>query len=313
MTTRLNKLRSRRLDPLIKVGEINEVYKHLTSEDSAVQYAIGAMQPIDSDYTKKSIEERSRVEKQLSDGYVTAGLGVDFDYQGSVTNNTHIRAHSDLDLLAVERRFYVLQPPNVPAYPYKGDAVADLREIRKNAASILKTSYPKALVDESGSKAITISGGSLSRKIDVIPSAWWHTVEYVRDSHKYWIGIEILDNDKSLRITNKPFLHNKRIDERDTLANGGLRKLVRLLKSLKYDSDNRIDISSYDIVGIVYNMPDNLLISQVGFDLVLVKNCQAFLHFLIQDQAFRGAMETPNKMRKVFCDEGATELSDITG
>src|ERR1051325_12189976 len=107
--TRLERLRNRRLDPTIKVSEINEAYKKLTAEDSAVQYAIGAMQPIDPEYTRRTIEERGRVEKQLSDGYVAAGLRIDFDYQGSVTNDTHIRAHSDVDLLTVEKRFHAVQ------------------------------------------------------------------------------------------------------------------------------------------------------------------------------------------------------------
>src|SRR5439155_26623062 len=126
------------------------------------------------------------------------------------TNNTHIRAHSDVDLLTVESRFYTVQPPNSPASTYHGDPVGDLRQIRKVAASKLKTAYPAAKVDETGSKAINISGGSLMRKIDVIATNWWHTVEYRREPQKYWLGIEILDNDRGVRVPNKPFLHNKR-------------------------------------------------------------------------------------------------------
>jgi hypothetical protein len=131
--TRLQRLQNRRLDPMMRVGEANEAYKRLTTEDTAVRYAIGAMQPIDPAYTKNTIEERKRVEDQLANGYRSAGLGVSFDYQGSVTNDTHIRAHSDVDLLTVEERFYMIQsPPSV----YDGDPVADLRQIRRNAASM---------------------------------------------------------------------------------------------------------------------------------------------------------------------------------
>ncbi|MCI0557164.1 MAG: hypothetical protein MN733_01620, partial [Nitrososphaera sp.] len=75
----------------------------------------------DPDYTNNTIEERNRVEKQLADGYTGACLGIAFDYQGSVTNDTHIRAHSDVDLLTVERRFCVIEPPNVPQVIYQGD------------------------------------------------------------------------------------------------------------------------------------------------------------------------------------------------
>jgi len=53
------------------------------------------------EYTRRTIEERTRVEKQLDEGYRNLTLAVQFDYQGSVTNDTHIRAHSDVDLLTV--------------------------------------------------------------------------------------------------------------------------------------------------------------------------------------------------------------------
>lgn len=305
--TRLERLRARRIDPLMQVRGLNEAYNRLTKEDTAVQYAIGAMQPIDPDYTKNTIEERNRVEKQLADGYKTAILEIDFDYQGSVTNDTHIRAHSDVDLLTVEKRWCVIQPPNSAEPKYAGDAVADLREIRKSAITILRGAYPTATVDATGGKAVTISGGSLRRKIDVIACGWWHTVEYVGEGHKYWLGIHVLDNDKGERIPNKPFLHNKRIEEKDTATNGGLRKLIRLLKSLKYDSDEKIDLSSYDIAGIAYNIFNDWLTFRPGQDLVLLQKCRTYLHYLLIDETARTAIEVPNKMRKVFCAEGATE------
>jgi hypothetical protein len=304
---RLQQLRNRRIDPLIPVMEANEAYKRLSGEDSAVQYTIGAMQPIDPEYTRRTIEERTRVEKQLDEGYRNLSLAVQFDYQGSVTNDTHIRAHSDVDLLTVDDRFYGVQPPNSPATVYSGDPVADLRQIRRSAVSILKAAYPTAKVDESGSKAINISGGSLRRKIDVISSNWWRTVEYVKEGHKYWLGVEVLDNDKGVRVSNKPFLHNKRIDDKDKVANGGLRKLIRLLKSLKYDSNEVIELTSYDITGIVYSMPQSQLYSHPGQDLILAHNCHSFLLYLEMDSATRERILVPNDTRKVFCPEGASE------
>ncbi|MGZ3237506.1 MAG: hypothetical protein ACXU8A_09055 [Burkholderiaceae bacterium] len=305
--TRLERLRARRIDPNIKVAGLNEAYGRLLTEDSAVQYAIGAMQPIDPEYTRRTIEERSRVESQLQQGFSSAGLAVSFDYQGSVTNDTHIRAHSDVDLLTVDEKWVSIELPNVPSSPYSGNTVEDLRAIRKQSITVLKGAYPAAKIDDSGSKAVNISGGSLKRKIDVVACGHWHTVEYMRNPEKHWLGIQVLDNLNGVRISNKPFLHNKRITDRDALMNGGVRKLVRLLKSLKYDSDDAIDLSSYDIAGIVYNMPDDKLLSRPGQDLVLVDNCHTFLLLLNGDKALREQIEVPNGTRKVFCAEGATE------
>jgi hypothetical protein len=305
--SRLEKLRNRRIDPLEKMAGINEVYDRLATEDSSVQYALGAMQPIDPGYTKRTLEERARVEKQLADGFARVPMGVDFDYQGSITNDTHIRAHSDVDLLTVEKRWVSFQPPNQLPIPYRGNPIQDLRDIRSSTIRILRSAFPTAAVDDKGNKCVNISGGSLRRKIDLIACAWWYTTEYVEDQQKQWLGIEILDNEKGQRIPNKPFLHNKMIEQRDAATNGSLRKLIRLLKSLKYDSDDKIELSSYDIAGIAFNMFDSLLIVPPGRDLLLIRNCQVYLRTLLTEKAYRDLIDMPNKLRRVFCSEGASE------
>src|SRR5579863_5137093 len=106
-TNRIGKLRARRTDPLIKAaaaGQLREVYDRI-SEDESVRYAIGAMQPIDDEYTKNTYEEGNRVKAQLDKALNQPRQTAEFEYQGSVTNNTHIKAHSDIDLLALHAYF----------------------------------------------------------------------------------------------------------------------------------------------------------------------------------------------------------------
>lgn len=306
-SSRLEKLRSRRLDPLFKVAGTREVYERLVREDTSVRYAVGAMQPIDPAYTLRTIEERDRVQKQLSDGFGATGLAIEFDYQGSVTNDTHIRAYSDVDLLTVERRWFAIEPPNVPTPPYRGDTIQDLRGIRSKTIEILGSAFPAATVDQSKGKCVNISGGSLRRRIDLIASAWWRTVEYVRQPEKHWLGIEILDHEKGERVPNKPFLHNKRIEELDSNTGGGLRKVIRLLKSLKYDNDEKIDLSSYDLASIAYNIFSAWLTVPPGHDLLLVHNTRNYLRYLVSTPQYRASIDVPNQMRKVFGAGGATE------
>ena len=306
-TSRLDKLRKRRMDPLQKVAGVNEIYDRMQSEDQAIQYALGAMQPIDPGYTARTIEQRDRVENQLKSGLGQNGLVVGFDYQGSITNDTHIRFYSDVDLLTVAGNFSFVEPPNTPTVPYSGNPIEEMKAIRKSAVTTLTSAFPKAVVDESGQKAVKISGGSLTREVDVIVCGWWQTTEYVAYQKKIWLGIEVLHLADGKLIPNKPFLHNHEISVRDSNCNGSVRKLIRLLKSLKYDSDEMIDFSSYDIAGVVHSMFDSLLKVPSGHDLKLLKNCQAYLQYLRSDANYRASIEIPNKMRKVFCAEGAKE------
>jgi len=120
---------------------------------------------------------------------------------------------------------------------------------------------------------------------------------------------------KGDRIRNKPFLHNQRIEERDGAVGGNMRKLVRLLKSLKYDADVKPDITSYDIVSIVYNMPDNLLDIATDAEPLLAQNCSLYMDALEENDRLRTVIMVPNGMRKVFCAEGAslTGLKGLNG
>ena len=103
MATRLDKLYARRSDPDTPVLKtFSEALRSIAQSDS-VKYAIGAMQPIEYEYTKNTFAQAERVWKQLRD---RMSISCEFDYQGSVTNDTHIRARSDIDVLAIIDRFF---------------------------------------------------------------------------------------------------------------------------------------------------------------------------------------------------------------
>ncbi|GIW83137.1 MAG: hypothetical protein KatS3mg105_4944 [Gemmatales bacterium] len=306
---RLQRLRARRTDPtdpMEKYARANEVYDRMTETSSAVKYAIGAMQPIDPTYTHNTYNEGERVRNQLEKNLGSYSIVCDFDYQGSVTNDTHIRAKSDIDLLTLHCAFVSLEPPQKPSSPYKGNPVDDLLILRKASIRILTDRFPEATVDSTGSKSVAIEGGSLRRKIDVVASNWRNTNEYARTRLKRDRGIHILDAHKRIRLPNLPFLHNDRIHNKDERTMGGLRKAIRLLKSLKYDADDGVDLSSYDIAAIVHAMEDQDLIVMKGMELVLLEKCKQFLDYLAGNQWYRESLEVPNGTRKIFCSEGAS-------
>lgn len=304
--SRIERLQERRTDPTVRGSDLNEVYKRI-AENDAVRYALGAMQPIDNAYTRNTVAEGERVRNHLEVGLRANGIGAEFRYQGSVTSDTHIRAHSDIDLLSIHGSFFSLEPPQKPAVLYAGDPLADLLTMRSTAVRVLRGAMPSVGVDDSKSKAIALSGGSLRREVDVVIANWYDTVEYAATKTNYLRGVMILDSGKRERITNKPFLHNQRLDARDTQVRGMLRRTVRLLKSLKYDADEEPQISSYDIAAIAYNMPDGLLAVSADQELLLVSHAETYLRFLIENPVQRALLDVPNGMRKIFCAAGASE------
>lgn len=83
-----------------KLAEARERSFSVPDDEKDYDYLVDAMQPIDENFTKKTFEEGYRVWNQLEKN-LPAVYQVEFDFQGSVTSDTHIRIHSDIDLLAL--------------------------------------------------------------------------------------------------------------------------------------------------------------------------------------------------------------------
>jgi len=268
------------------------------------------MQPIDPVYTANTISEGERVKSQLQK---SLSESCEYGYQGSVTNDTHIKAGSDIDLLTLIEKFYTLESPQKPISPYIGDPVQDLVDLRNASERILKQAFPEVKVDCSGSKSISLSGGSLKRKVDVVASNWFNSNNYANSSLKIDRGVQILDKDKKQRVLNYPFLHNHRIEMKDREVGGTLRKAIRLMKSLKYDSE-AVNVSSYDICGIAYNIPTERLHIARQYDLSIVAICHGYCLELVNNELLRNSLDVPNKTRKVFGVAGASvaDLQQLT-
>ncbi|MGH1457230.1 MAG: hypothetical protein ACRBDI_10650 [Alphaproteobacteria bacterium] len=307
MTSRLDRLYNRRIDNEIQnATQLNEVYKRLTQSDS-VKYVLGAMQPIDPAYTKATYAEGERVWNQLEK---SLDQNCVLRYQGSVTNDTHIKAKSDIDLLTILTDFVSLELPQTPSDPYQGDPLQDLMNLRNDEIRILDSAFPEVSVDSSGGKSICLEGGSLRRKIDVVPSNWYNTNLYAQHREEVYRGVKILDAKNKTRIGNTPFLHNAYIDLKDDRVNGGIRKAARLMKSLAYDTEE-IDLSSYDIVAIAYNMDDNLLNFRDEMELAILESCSQYCERLVWDESLRANISVPDGHRTVFKDGHATKAGLI--
>ncbi len=297
-----------------QASPIYEVYNQLGKEGSAIRYTVGAMARIDPRYTEITYEQGNRVKNQLDRTLLAKNASCDFEYQGSVTNDTHIKSYSDIDLLAITQRFWTLEPPQKPTHPYEGNPFDDLNEIRSISCDCLESAFPKAKVDSSGSKSISISGGSLSRKIDIVPANWYDTNQYAKMQAKRFRAIQVLDIKLGERVKNMPFFHNYCIMICNKRTVGGLCKVIRLMKSLKYDSDS-ISLSSYDLAAIGYNMPEPQLTTFPGGEVALLARLKTYLDSLKANPLLCTEMLVPDESRKVFepghaTREGLDELRD---
>lgn len=288
---------------LRRIGEdaLTERYQKRATEP-AIQYTLGAMQEVDPQYTAISVSEGTRVGTHVKD---SVSFNVDLKLQGSVPLNTHIRKSSDVDVLVIIGSFFSYSDtgPKAAGYRQSGgypNALSDMQKLRKECEEVLTSRYHAAKVNTTGGKSIAVSGGSLVRKVDIVPANWFDGDEYQDTGYTQLRGINVFDKNTNERPRNWPFLFMHEINLADTRTQGGTKRAIRLLKTIANDSSTRIEISSYDIASVVWNMPVELLNSSGPKELSILAAVQSYLEYLRSRVDFAKSLDTPDKSRKVF-------------
>jgi hypothetical protein len=192
--------------------------------------------------------------------------------------NTHIKGYSDVDLVTLSEKFYTWDSYNSNRYltesslrtrlytsqiqklenekntsSYLGNALSDLRQLRTDSESILSSKYN--ICDTSNPKCIKITNQSLKRDVDVVIANWYDDVKSIINDKGEYRGIQVYDKDLHVKgDADYPFLSIKRINDRGDATDGRLRKMIRFLKNVKAFSDHEIDLSSFDINAICYDI-----------------------------------------------------------
>jgi hypothetical protein len=264
------------------------------------------MQELEAKYTKISFQEGGRVRGQLETALSNANIPVTFEYQGSVPLNIHIRFASDIDLLVLHAGFVTVDWTGPRAQTYNtltgsaGNVLINMLALRQECESILEQKFPAVTVDKAGAKSISLSGGSLQRKVDVVPSHWHDTAAFQQSNAKHDREVKILNKDEYALISNRPFLHMQRIEEKDQSTNGGTKKVIRLLKNLKKDSLHDIRLTSYDIAALVWHFKNDTLLKPYYLELSLVVEVQKHLQFLVENPSVAKILDVPDLSRKII-------------
>jgi hypothetical protein len=258
------------------------------SYSDVLRYVRYAMKAVEPEYTQRSKLAGERVQNHLKENLTE----VEYKYQGSVMTNTHIKGTSDIDLLVITDSFYtydrksiitVINSDNLKAQlnsnqlqklqsELKGggydSALSDLRKNRIDSEDTLSPIY--IICDVSHAKAIKITNKSLNRDVDIVIANWYDNIASIlRDKDKDFRGIQVYDKLQNKKgLPDYPFLSIKRINERSSLTNGRLKKMIRFLKNIKADSDIEIKLSSFDINAICYDIEITKYIDKNFYELV---------------------------------------------
>lgn len=290
------------------------------NEVAGIKYTIGAMAAVDPASTRVSISEGNRVADSLIKSLQNSGEYVTKRLQGSVALDIHIKGHSDVDMLIIVANLVCIELPKVNPNAYSPatdprSLINIAKDLRSKSEIILPINFPRAEVNISGNKSIALEGGSLKRKIDIVPAIWLDTIKYQISGQESDRGIKIYHKTNHEFHLNYPFTHIKMINDRDSLYSGNLKSVIRLFKNMIADMPDykkRIakNLSSYDLAAIAYHMNADLNVPNY-MKLALVEKARAHLALLNKAKLYRDTLDVPDGSRKIFNEEGKTDALEI--
>lgn len=307
---------------------LKEAHERL-KESAGIRYAIGSMASVDAKSTEVSIRVGAQVADNVVKRLTTAGENVESRLQGSVALDIHIKGHSDVDMLVLVYKPINIELPKVDGTKYGPSTDPRpieniVRDVRNKSEGILTRGYPAAVVDCSGNKSIAVEGGSLARKVDIVPAIWYDTINYQKNGHEFYRGVKIYHKGNHQLILNSPFMHIALINQQDGERDGNLKRVARLLKNMiadmpDYKKRKAKKISSYDLASIAYNMNERLDVP-IYFRLGLVERTREYLTLLQTNKPLRESLYVPDTSRTIFdsvekeeaLDILATEITDLT-
>lgn len=254
-------------------------YRMFTSladaDRDAAKFVKLAMSPVDESYTQRSINAGNNARDWLK----AKQTDVDYAFQGSVMTNTHIKGYSDIDLLTLCDKFYGTEISKVRELlkqtyngyswrdeqklrdfeknfsRYDGNGLEDLQDLRKENEEILSKHY--VICDTSKAKAIRIKNQNLNIDVDVVTASKYQSIQYIlNDYNKDFLGVCIYDKEKNIRLdADYPFRRIELINQRGTETGDRFKKMIRFLKNLRSQSSKGIDLTSFDINSVCYDIP----------------------------------------------------------
>lgn len=239
------------------------------------RYVWAAMSEVDEEYTKLTMDAGREVRDYLS----SKQSDVEYQFQGSVMTKTHIRYASDIDLLTITDKFYTSAindvktkleqlPDNTYNHTvqklkkykedfneFKGSGIQVLADLRATEEQLL-SGMRWYTCKTDNAKAIKLHNLFSNRDVDVVVAKWVDNIEYVLDPVKDNRGVAIFNKKhNNTEHTSRPFLAIQRINERSSETNGRLKRMIRFLKNVVYDSDPKIDLTSFEINALCFSIP----------------------------------------------------------
>jgi hypothetical protein len=307
-TKRLTNLQNRRFDRELQESVLSKSFSATNIPDN-LKYLVESMRPIDNKYNEQTIAAAHRVQKHLEDGF-NLHFGRAYRTQGSVKTGTNIKVHSDFDLLTIIDKYFY--PEIDTGNHYKdSDPAIDIKDLRRQATAILKSVYDE--VEDTHEKCISIFNKSLNRKVDIVFAYWYNTSKYIETTDEFYRGIYLYKFPNGPKERDYPFAHIVNVNYKGDNTSDGSRRGIRLLKTLRADSDAELKrLKSFQLTTIVHGIANYNLQYSHGNEISIAQAISAEMQKLIDDPEYRKGVKSPNGVESPLAkDEILPDLKSL--
>ncbi|MEQ8904011.1 hypothetical protein [Ekhidna sp.] len=279
-------LKGRRYDEALREPVLSEAF-HQSGYSDCLRYTLESMVEIDPSYAYKVYANSRRIHEIISRSLKKKGYDVDYRYQGALKTYSNILLYGDVEIIVIKK--------NVSGKPHQ-----DMQTLAMDILDVLRRDPTFKSVDYSDKTRIRVTAQKPTCEIDVLPSMWINSAEYAKTKNEIYRGIAEFDFKNKKVKKYLPFLNIARINAKDQHTNGNLKALSRLLKSLRSDSHDKIELKDSEINAMIYHMPETDLSVPHNKVISLLPKVSALLTKLSTDMNYFGRMLSPSEKDRVF-------------
>ncbi|GAB4239682.1 MAG: hypothetical protein Tsb0034_15830 [Ekhidna sp.] len=279
-------LKGRRFDEALKEPALSDAF-HQSGYTDCLRYVLESMAEIDPSYAYKVYANSRKIHEKLNRALSKRGYKIDYRYQGELKTYSNILLYGDVEIIVIKKN--VSEKPHI-----------DIQHMTMDIMEILRGDSSFKSIDYSDKTRIRITAQKPTCEIDLLPSVWVNSAEFVKTKNEIYRGIAEFDFKKKKVKKYLPFLNIARINARNQQTNGSFNCLSRLLKTLRADSDQSIDLMNSEINAIIYSIPPEDLIVPPTNILTLLPKLDMTLNKLHKDGGAFRSLLSPSGKDRVF-------------
>lgn len=232
---------------------------------NAINMVVDAIKPLGFSETRSSVEpmyaDTYAYYQELKSNYGSRKIKVFL--QGSYANNTNIRSQSDVDIAVVEEDiFQTTYRSGISDSDYGFITVdAPPKSFKDEVEEAFKKKFNHDV--ERRNKSIKINGNTYRKDADGVPCKRHKdfSSDYGNNPLNYIGGI-MITADSGEKIINYPEQHIKNGKEKNTATNHYYKKMVRIMKKMRYLMNEKgiasaDRISSFALESLMWNIPND--------------------------------------------------------